>query len=147
MSCAVVQVIAEMRGERAGRACLQPAESEGLNLPCRDWDANSLDEISAARAGPRRLDHVSGNGSTSFAFPADAAVLGIFQKYTTLGELLADAIAGGKIVALARGLARGDEFFDCCVAQSAGNIRIAKSLQLFRVVVFEHGEHAVKIFE
>src|SRR5271157_3694404 len=147
MSCAVVQVIAEMRGERAGRACLQPAESEGLNLPCRDWDANSLDEISAARAGLLQLDHVSKSGSTSFAFPADAAVLGIFQKYTTLGEFLADAIAGRKIAALARGLALGDEFLDRCVAQPAGGIGIAKCLQLFRVVVFEHGEHAVKIFE
>jgi len=38
------------------------------------------------------------------------------QKYTTLGEFLADAIAGGKIAALARGLALGDKFFDRRVA-------------------------------
>src|SRR5271157_3356796 len=112
MSCAVVQVIAEMRGERAGRACLQPAESEGLNLLYKDWGANSLDEISAARAGPPLLDHASKSGSTSFAFPADAAVLSIFQKYTTLSEFLADAIAGGKIAPLPRRLAFGDKLFD-----------------------------------
>src|SRR5271157_5229031 len=145
MSCAVVQVIAEMRGERAGRACLQPAESEGLNLLYKDWGANSLDEISAARAGPRQLDHASKSGSTSFAFPSDAAVLGIFQKYTTLGEFLADAIAGRKIAPLARGLAFGHKLLDFRVVHAAGCIGIAQRLKFSRVVVFHHREHVIKV--
>ena len=52
----------------------------------------------------------------SLAFPADTAVARILQDDAALGELLADAVGGREVAALARGLAFGDERFDFRVA-------------------------------
>src|SRR4029077_6200617 len=90
---------------------------------------------------------VRGCNCDSFAFPADASVPTIFKNYTTFGEFLTDAVGGSEVAALAGGLAFGDEFFDFGIAQTAAVAAITERVQLLSVVVFEHGEDAIEVFE
>src|SRR5260370_28270317 len=72
--------------------------------------------LAGGRPG-RKFCGARGCSCDSFAFPADASVLIIFENYTTIGEFLADAVGGGEVSALAGGLAGGYEVFDFGVAE------------------------------
>src|SRR5216683_2841914 len=73
----------------------------------------------------RKFWGIDGCYCASFAFPADASVLIIFENYTTIGEFLADAIGGSEVAALAGRLAFGDQFFDFGIAQGVGAFAVA----------------------
>ena len=85
-----------------------------------------------------------GDGGLSFAFPADAAVPRIFNDYTTIGKLFADAIAGREVPAGASSVALGDEFFHVVVAQRAFCDGDAKSFQLCGIVILNYREDLVE---
>src|SRR5260370_41870397 len=90
-----------------GRRCMAsthaPALRGRLNLRRRG--------LAADRPG-RKFCGARGCSCDSFAFPADASVPAIFKNYTTIDELLADAIRGGEVRALTGGLAGGYALFD-----------------------------------
>src|SRR5256885_10768394 len=84
------------------------AKQEFINRRRRGW-------VELRRARRRCV----GDGGLSSAFPADAAVPRIFNDYTTIGKLFADAIAGGEVSAGASSASVGDEVFHHLVAQRA----------------------------
>src|SRR5256885_3344512 len=119
------------RGRRADffrvRADYSPAHSANwrfINRRRRGW-------VELRRVRRRCV----GDGGLSFAFPADAAVPRIFNDYTTISKLFADAIAGGEVSAGASSVALGDEFFHVFVAQSAFCGGNAKRFQLRGIVI------------
>src|SRR5256885_7250767 len=95
------------------------AKQEFINRRRRGW-------VELRRARRRCV----GDGGWSFAFPADAAVPRIFDDYTTIGKLFADAIAGGEVSAAARGGALGGEVFHLLVVPPPLRRRGAKRLLL-----------------
>ena len=88
-----------------------------------------------------------GDGGWSFAFPADAAVPRIFNDYTTIGKLFADAIAGREVPAGASSVAFGDKFFHFFVAQRAFCGGNAKRFQLCGIVILNYREDLLKAGE
>src|SRR5258706_8463847 len=131
------------RGRRAdsfrARADYSPgrsAKQEFINRRRRGWG-----ELRRAR---RRC---VGDGGWSFAFPADAAVPRIFNGYTTIGKLFADAIAGGEVSAGASGVAFGDQLFHVFVAQRAFCGGNAKRFQLCGIVILNYREDLVETAE
>jgi hypothetical protein len=85
----------------AGDACDNLGRE--LNLRRRDWGATRKE----------KLEQVDGEGLRfSFAFPADAAVLAIFQDYTTFCEFFADFVALREVSSLPRCLPLGHLCFD-----------------------------------
>src|SRR5215469_6518210 len=115
-----------------------------LNLRRTMQDAGWKDETSAARAGRLQCGRVSGSESASFAFPADASVFRIFQNYTTLKQLISDAIRFRKVFLFARGLALRHELFDFRVVRTSGIGAIAEGFQLLGIIVLEHRKYFVK---
>src|SRR5690348_12167879 len=79
----------------------------------------------------------------SFAFPADAAVFGVFDKYTTFGEFPADTVGGGEVAALASGLAVSDELFDFRIVGACSR-GVTESFELDCVVIGHDRKNAVK---
>src|SRR5882762_6934261 len=78
---------------------LVPAVLGRLNLRRRG--------LAGGRPG-RKFVGARGCWRFSFAFPADASVLTIFEDYTMIGEFLTDAIGGSEVAAFAGGLAVRD---------------------------------------
>jgi len=78
--------------------------------------ADSPGETCEAHEDPRQRGHVLGSESASFAFPADFAVLRVFQNYTTVRELFSHPIGGRKVPPRARRLAFHHQFFNFRVA-------------------------------
>src|SRR5260221_14593418 len=85
-----------------------PAVRGGLNLRRRGW--------AVGRPG-RKFCGARGCSCDSFAFPADASVLAIFQNYTMFVEFLADSVGGGEGAAVAGGLAVAVLFFGLFVEE------------------------------
>src|ERR1700674_5244825 len=69
------------------------------------------------------------------AFPADGPAARVFQHHTALGKLLADAVRGGKIAALARSLTRGNQLRNLEVTQRVRGNGHAERLQSFVIVI------------
>src|SRR5712664_4120061 len=73
----------------------------------------------------RKFWGARGCSCDSFAFPADASVLIIFENYTTIGEFLADAIGRSEVAAFTGGVAFRDSFFDFGVTERVGVLGVA----------------------
>src|SRR5438046_8310860 len=82
--------------------------------------------------------------SRSLAFPADAAVLCVFQNYTTICEFFADAVGGWEVAFLLGGNAFGDEFFDFRVTRARVGAAITKRSELLRIIVLDNGANFFK---
>src|SRR5579862_6500094 len=133
----------ETSGLWAGNSSPEPSALL-LNQRYKGPGADSRDETCAAHEDPRLLGRVSGSGSASFAFPADLSVLRVFQNYTTVRELISDAIRGRKIPPRARRLAFLHQFFDLGIAQSGFIAAESQRFQLLGVVVFQHRKHSIE---
>src|SRR5580704_6879501 len=75
--------------------------TSGLNRRCRDAVEVWRDETYAVPVDRRRPGRASEiESASSFAFPADTTVLGIFNQYTMIRQLLADRIRSREIFSL-----------------------------------------------
>src|SRR5260370_28103925 len=107
------------------------------------WSVTPRRRGSAGRAtegcaGGRKL-----SCCVSFSFPADTAIFGVFQNYTTFGELLTNAVGSGKIAPLARLLPLGNQSLDFCVA--VANVRaIPEAAQPRAVVIIPHRKNGIQ---
>src|ERR1700674_3696407 len=116
-------------------ALLRLAGERKFSRRRRGWDA--------PRRGRNCLG-ILGCWYASFAFPADTSVPRILNKYTTFGEFLADAIGGGEIAPLPRGLTVCEQFFDLGVTRGAAVAAVAEYLEFLRIVTFDHGEDLIE---
>ena len=88
-----------------------------LNRRCRAAVEVWRDETYAGRVGRRRPDRASEiESASSFAFPADTAILDIFNKYTTIRELIAYPIGRREVFFLPGRLPLGHLLIDIGVA-------------------------------
>src|SRR5207248_333527 len=83
----------------------------------------------------------------SLAFPADAAIFGVLNKYTTIREFFADAVGGGEIPPFLCGVALRDKPVDFCILRSALRAAVSERTKLFAVIVFHDGEDSVECGE
>src|SRR5689334_12570684 len=97
---------------------------KGLNLRRRGSDAVRKEKL----VGP-----AGAIGYVSFAFPADASVLTIFQYYTMLRQFFADFIALGEVPPLPRRLPFRHLRIHIRVAHSAAGRPVTQLFQLFRI--------------
>src|SRR5215469_3701054 len=117
----------------------------GVSQRRRGWDARQPARSSRGTSSTTHFERMKRCGRcNSFSFPADATVPGIFNQYTTISELLADAVGSSKVAALARIFAFGKLCFDFTVRKLAALVVIAELVQFFRIVVLEHRENAVE---
>src|ERR1700759_3019470 len=66
---------------------------------------------------------------TSFVFPADAAVLSVFQDYTRIVQFLAYCVGALEVALLFGGVALFDESFDFFGGEARGGTFVAHALQ------------------
>src|SRR5439155_27180597 len=109
---------------------------KGLNLRRRGSDAVRKEKL--ARPAGAIL-------SVSFAFPADASVLTIFQNYTIFGQFFAYFVTLCEIPPLPRRLTFSDFRFHISVAEPAARRAVAQLPQLPRIVVRNHRKHFIKL--
>ena len=106
-----------MQARSALNIFVKACGTSGLNRRCRDAVEVWRDETYAGRVGRRRPGRVSEiESASSFAFPADTAILSIFNKYTMIRQFLADSIGGREVFSLAGRLPLGHLFIDVGVA-------------------------------
>src|SRR5260370_22599810 len=107
------------------------------------WSVTPRRRGSAGRAtegcaGGRKL-----SCCVSFSFPADTAIFGVFQNYTTFGELLTNAVRSGKIAPLACRLPLRNQSLDFCVARANLRWAIPELAHPRAVLIIQHRKSGV----
>ena len=111
------------------------AENEEVNLRRRDSDVLRREKLAWA------ADRCAGG---SFAFPADASVLIVFENYTTIRQLLADFVAPSEVPPLPGDLPLRDQGLNLGRRNGPVGGREAQVGKLRGVVVRKDGEHLVE---
>src|SRR5579885_1303848 len=113
--------------EEAGRA--SPRQT-GAGGPPPDADERQSTDRSYARW-------------RSFPFPADRAVLEVFEDDTMLGEFLTNAIGRGEIAPATCLLSLLDLFLDLCLRQDPRGHGIPHGLEDLGIAILEHSENRI----